>query len=159
MTVLRAAALTLLAMTLASAQVQAQALAGDATRSPESLVHAFMADYLAWNDRAHRETERAPEDQDLERAEAEYEALLRRYCRPGFAGQLIAFGSESMHDPAREQIVGVTTRGDTTVVTTRHTNPTGGFAAEFEYYLLSQDGRWYLEQVYYVSDDGKHPTL
>jgi hypothetical protein len=162
--VLRVAAFTILAMTTSATHLEAQAVnvqlaPADSTTGPEAVVRAFMADYLAWNDRAHREAERAPEDQDMDRAEAEYDALLRRYCRPGFTGQLIAFGSESAHDPAKEAIVSAATRGDTSVVRTRQAREPGGFASEFEYHLLFQDGRWYLEQVYYVGDDGKHPTL
>ncbi len=161
---LHLAALFALAMTTSATHLEGQSVdvqlaPADSMKSPESVVRAFMADFLAWNDRANREAERAPEDQDMDRAQAEYEALLRRYCRPGFTGEPIAFGSVSWHDPATESIVSVTTRGDTSIVRTLHTREPNRVAHEYEYHLLFQDGRWYLEQVYYLSDDGKHPSL
>lgn len=136
--------------------------AADAMKDPESIVLAFIQDYKSWNDRAYEESERLEHsEQAMIRAEAEYRKLLSKYCRPGFAGEPIAFGSESSHDISREKVDSVIIDGKNAIVKTRHTKKRGPVEMEDDYeYHLSLDGaRWYLEQVYYVDADGKYEGL
>lgn len=123
--------------------------------TPESVVLAFMADYTEWNRRAFA---RMDADPGGAIAQAEYGELLRKYCRPGVTGKLAAFGSESSHDPAREAITSVATRGTTSVVKTRLTKPYNLFT-DYEYHLTFADGRWYLDEVYFVDREGKWESL
>lgn len=123
--------------------------------TPESVVLAFMADYTDWNRRAY---ERADADPGGAIAQAEYRELLRKYCRPGFSGKLIAFGSESSHDPAREAILSMATRGETAIVRTRLTKRYN-LTSEYEYHLTFEDGRWYLDEIYFVDEEGKWESL
>lgn len=136
--------------------------AADVMKDPESIVLAFIQDYKSWNDRAHEEAESLEHsEQAMDRAEAEYEKLLSKYCRPGFSGEPIAFGSQSSHDISREKVVSVIIDGKNAIVKTKHTDKRGSLEMEDDYeYHLSLDGaRWYLEQVYYVDADGKYEGL
>lgn len=127
---------------------------------PAALVRAFMADYLAWNDRAFGDDENGFSVESMERADADYRTLLERYCRPGFRGEPISYGSHSAHDPAREVIVSVDTHGDTAVVTTRHTaTHPSTFISDHEYRLAREGGRWYLEEIFYVDGEERYPSL
>jgi len=97
----------------------------------------------------------------MDRAEAEYEKVLAKYCRPGFKGEPIAFGSHSSHDPSHEKIVSVVVESNKAIVKTKHTKRRASLEMEddYEYHLSFDDARWYLEQVYYVDADGKYEGL
>lgn len=128
--------------------------------TPDGLVRAFLVDYQAWNDRAQRASE-IDGERGMELAQADYDRLLRVYCRPGFRGEPLAFGSRSNHSPADERILSTEIDGAHALVRTRDTHTIAGTVldADYEYQLIRADGRWYLEQVYYVDDEGKYPSL
>jgi len=134
------------------------AFADDAKRGPEQLVLAFMRDYMAWNDRSYLASKGNHSQAVNRKIESDYQALLRKYCRPDFSGEPIAYGSESSHDPAKEKIVSVSIASSSAVVATQHTGDTG-FVADYEYQFVFTKGRWYLEQVYYVDEGKKYPGL
>ena len=78
---------------------------------PVELVRAFIADYDLWNARAYQRSKspgRRTDDQMWAVCEVirrEWAGLLARFCRPGFVGESISYGSDSDHDPAREVVV------------------------------------------------------
>ena len=126
-------------------------------QDPESIVESFIGDYYRWNDRSRtRCASMSPEM--LAAAEREYELLLSQYCKPGFRGQAIAFGSPSAHDPDREEIRQTRISGDGAIVTTTKTDE-DGFQADYEFILTLSDGRWFLEAVDYIDDEGRYPGL
>jgi hypothetical protein len=124
---------------------------------PKFVVEAFIADYLAWNDKAYVESKTSDEN----RAEADYQKLLARYCRPGFTGEPISFGSDSSHGPLNETVVSVTTEGDSSIVKTRHIQDIDSFQflSDYEYHLSREGDRWYLDRVFYVDAQGKYDCL
>lgn len=129
---------------------------------PESLVRSFQADYLAWNDAAFSREDKSGR-QVMDWAKQAYGELLRKYCRPGFSGQPIAFGSTSAHHPEHERIVSIKAIGtagarvrtqiDDSVV------PGSSFLVDYEYVLGFSDGRWFLHAVDYLDADGRYPGL
>ena len=134
---------------------------GNDLDSPRSLVESFLSDYQSWNDKAH----------SLKKAEVEYTGeamkmakelyhknIISKYCKAEFKGEPIAFGSESSHAPELEVILTEEIIGDKATITTKHTN-SNNFVADYEYRLIKENGRWFLEAVDYVDQDGKYPGL
>jgi hypothetical protein len=94
--------------------------------------------------------------------EAEYKKIIRKYCRPSYQHLGIAFGSDSAHDPKNEVIVSVKTENNKSVVKTRLMKETIGktkYTDEYEFHLTYENNRWYLEQIYYVDEEGKYEGL
>ncbi|EJE49706.1 hypothetical protein PMI14_05711 [Acidovorax sp. CF316] len=120
-----------------------------------ALVHSFIADYEAWNDTAQRQSDKAPlrskAAQDaMEAAERAYAQLIGTYCPPGYRHQGISFGSEAMHRTADEKILGVDTKGRSSVVRTRLAQFSSGvdISSQYEYHFeKAQGGRWYLVRL------------
>jgi hypothetical protein len=52
-------------------------------------------------------------------AEQNYHALLKKYTKPDFRGEPIAYGSESSHDPLREKMTAQKIEDSRGVVTRR----------------------------------------
>jgi len=127
-------------------------------QDPESIVKAFIGDYYQWNDRSRTLCASNVSPEMLADAEHDYELLLSRYCKPGFRGQAIAFGFPSAHDPNREEIKETRINGDSAIVRTTKTDE-DGFQADYEFILTSSDGRWFLEAVDYIDDEGRYPGL
>jgi hypothetical protein len=126
---------------------------------PQSIVRRFIADYQQWNDRSHSRCEHDDSAAALEAAEDDWAQLLSRYCRSGFSGEPIAFGSDSNHHPERERVIGVQNVGHRSVVTTVNTDA-NGFEAKYEYSLVCEAGNWYLEAIDYIDLDGSRiPSL
>ena len=130
-------------------------------RDPESLVKEFICDYLAWNNRAHALTEGDSSESADDLIESGWRQLIQKFCLPNFKGQPIAYGSESSHAPEREKIISIDTKDDAAIIRTRvkASDPNSDFCADYEYDLIQASGRWYLEQVYYVDDEGRYPGL
>ncbi len=94
--------------------------------------------------------------------EAEYKKIIRKYCRPNYKHLSIAFGSDSAHDPENEVIVSVKTENNKSVVKTKLMKETDGktkYTDEYEFHLTYENNRWYLEQVYYVDEEGRYEGL
>jgi hypothetical protein len=133
---------------------------------PTAVVLAFIADHHRWN-AASRERDRlagrsaARQRAAVEATEQEWAAVLARYCRPGFAGQPIAYGIPPLHDPGCEAVVSVRPRGDRCLVRTRKVYEVGGvgMVQEFEYRLSRADGRWFLESVRCIVDGRGYESL
>ena len=128
-------------------------------KDPETIVKAFITDYCQWNDRAYERSKSSGVSEEiLDEAESEYAELLRRYCRPGFSGQTIAFGSHSSHSPRTETIREIILEGEHATVKTVAVDSLG-FEANYEYSLAFADGRWFLEAVDYIDEEGRYPGL
>jgi hypothetical protein len=143
-------------LTSIRALISGTAAAPDFAATPESLVRQYFVDFKKWNDRA---SARSDTDRSMDRAEADYAKLLRKFCLPGFKGKPIAYGSESSHSPDGESIVSSKLLKTTAIVNTQSKSPSHGFLSDYEYHLSYQSGRWYLVEVYYVDPDGKYPGL
>jgi hypothetical protein len=127
-------------------------------QDPKSIVRSFITDYCRWSDRANARCGKDPSWKSFEVVDAEYTELLTRYCRPGFRGKNVAFASPSMHDPNTETIREVIINNSQAVV--RTTNADGsGFETDYEYSLRLDTGRWFIEGVDLIDDEGPGPVL
>lgn len=129
--------------------------------SPRSLVESFISDYQRWNDKAYSLSEAEVEytGKAMEMAKDLYHKnIISKYCKPNFKGQPIAFGSDSSHDLEQEVILTEEIDGDAAIIKTQHAN-SNNFVADYEYRLIKENGRWFLEAVDYVDSDGKYPGL
>lgn len=128
---------------------------------PVAVVKAFIADHFRWNRTAYERDPTASDEAAVEATKREWAALLARFCRPGFVGEPISYGIPYLHDPAREVIVSATPRGNRCLVKTQMTADVGGMDSitNFEYRLSRVDGRWYLESIKCVFEDGKYESL
>src|SRR5262249_19536053 len=129
------------------------------TKEPVLLVKEFICDYHRWNDNAYLKHENSDSEAVQKSIESEWQTILQKYCRPDFEGQPIAYGSESDHDLAREEFVSTEIEGGVATIRTRTKKADSDFIADYEYVLKHNEGRWLLEQVYYVDDEGKYPGL
>lgn len=102
---------------------------------------------------------------------AEYKKIIKKYCRPGHYHLDPSFGNDSNHHPDEEVIVSVVIADDTAIVKTERTKDLGFMKhiSDYEFYLSHEKGRWnfvtfekerwYLEQVYYVNEEGRYESL
>jgi hypothetical protein len=122
--------------------------------TPESLVKNFIEDFFQWNNKC-------PEIRTLQQIEAEYLKIVEKYCRPNFQPLGVAFGSDSRHHPDNEKIISVETFGNETIVKTQNTKDYGfgKFVSDYEFHLSYENERWFLEQIYYVNEEGKYESL
>lgn len=133
---------------------------------PSEIVRGFIADYGRWNADAKARYDQASHSDEAQLeaiaiARSEYGALLAKYCRPGFRGQPVAFGTPSAHDAASEQIQSTNTRGRRCLIKTRQAlEADPGIGTEYEYRLTCDDGdRWYLESVKAVIRGRRYESL
>ncbi len=128
---------------------------------PKELVASFIADYFAWNSRAQQlcDEEIGNTGEAMDEAERLYEeTIIAVYCRPGFRGEPIAFGTESSHQPGKDVIISEETTDTRSVVNTQHTGDFD-FVSDYQFVFTKTDGKWYLEAVDYVDGDEKYPSL
>ena len=145
----------------------ATTVAGDEDAALRALVRNFIADYEAWNDMAQQQSRAVPRQSQASRdaidaAVRAYGEIIARYCAPGYRHQGIAFGSESSHRSAGEEILGVGTEGAHRVVHTRMTKDMAGLpiTSLYEYHFTpAPGGGWHLARLLVVIDDEKLETL
>jgi hypothetical protein len=129
--------------------------------TPKQLVEAFINDYFAWNGRAYALEELETDDSGdaMDEAERTYaESIIKVYCRPGFSGEPISYGSDACHEPGKEIIVSEEIMESRTIIKTKHTGDFD-FVSDYEYLFTRTDGRWFLESVNYIDADGAYPSL
>src|SRR5258706_11018185 len=126
--------------------------------TPESVVQAFIADYKQWSDHASETLRQNPSPETMEQADVDYELLLALYCPPGVNRKAAAINSPSSHDPERERVLSVTNEGVRSVVSTEVLDQSG-FTDAYEYSLLHSNGRWLIEGIDYLDEEGKWPSL
>ena len=129
-------------------------------QKPGDLVLAFIEDYFEWNSEAVKlggiKFEHSTDTHN--RIQHSYRKLLDKYCRPGFEGEPIAFGTESSHEPNKEVIISEDIGDSKASIRTRHTDQFG-FEAEHEYRFELEGSRWYLVAVDYIDGNEKYPGL
>jgi len=129
----------------------------NALASPEKLVESFIADYFEWNNAANTRFEDGDFVEAATLSEREYAEIVATYCRPGHQSQSIACSSESNHALSFEKIASVDTSSERSVVRTQRSS---GPEAIYEYHMVFINGRWFLESILYVDEDGKkHESL
>ena len=125
--------------------------------TPEQVVIAFQHDYKIWNDQAFQQRQSREAKDIMPFAQKSWNELLKKYTKPDFEGEPIAFGSESSHDPQQEKVISTKITGNVAIVTTRlsqrYCSPV------YEYQLFKQSNNWYLSQIFLVDEDGKYPSL
>lgn len=94
-------------------------------------------------------------------ADAEYKKLIEKYCRSEFQPLGVAFGGDPAHHPDNEKIISVETFGNKSIVKTQNTLDYGfgKFVSDYEFHLSYENERWYLEQIFYVTDEGRYECL
>jgi hypothetical protein len=129
---------------------------------PDEFVRAFITDYERWNQFAYQLSEKLPYTYlgDAAKTSA-YLTTMGKFCPPGHKYQPIAFGSDSLHDNAREVVVGAERTADACVVKTRHTKVISNttLVSDFEYHLRRTGERWFLTSLLYVNEKGKYECL
>jgi hypothetical protein len=128
---------------------------GAPSNEPEDIAVAFIADYKEWNDFAYASKQAG---NDFEPAELSYDALIAKYCRAGKQRQGLAFSSHSMHSPETSEVIGTKGRGDRKKVTVRETTPSG-YQPIYEFDFIHADGRWFLDELYFVDVEARNRRL
>jgi hypothetical protein len=127
--------------------------------TPTEITKLFIIDYKIWNDKAHThyEKEKGKADSEIEEA---YQKLIAKYCQASKKHQPLAFGSESAHHPEQEQIIGEKIKGNKAIVKTefKKSKPIK-IAHHYEYHFIKINNQWFLEEVYYVDEEGKYEGL
>ncbi|HFZ1497739.1 TPA: hypothetical protein ACIJT1_001462 [Citrobacter freundii] len=132
--------------------------AGDIlANTPEQVITAFQRDYKYWNDQSFQRNQNYGKQEVMLLAQKGWNELLKKYTKPGFQGEPIAFGSESSHDPEQENIISVQITEKVATVTTRLSRQY--YSPIYEYQLSKENDTWYLSQIFLVDDDGKYPSL
>lgn len=125
--------------------------------TPEQVVMAFQHDYKIWNDQSFQQSQTHDAKDIMPLAQKSWNELLKKYTAPDFAGEPIAFGSESSHDPDLEKVISTKITDDNAVVTTRLSQQY--YSPVYEYQLFRDSNTWYLSQIFLVDEDGKYPSL
>jgi hypothetical protein len=95
----------------------------------------------------------------MDEAERTYaESIIKVYCRSGFSGEPISYGSAASHEPGKEIIASEEITENQAIVKTKHTGDFD-FVSDYEYLFTRTDGRWFLESVNYIDSDGAYPGL
>jgi hypothetical protein len=134
-----------------------------AATTPEKIVNDFIQDYQAWNDRiwAMSKTTRQNNEGHEKvhaRAESDYIKLVAKYYAVDVVPQPISFGSDSMHQLARELIQTVEVSGHTAMVRTKSTDD-HNFVCDYEYQLVKEAGQWRIKSLLYVTEEGRYECL
>lgn len=126
-------------------------------RTPSEITKSFIIDYKSWNDLAQSHFEKEKADIEIEKA---YQKIISKYCQAGKKHQPLAFGSESIHHPEHEQIINEKIKGNKAIVKTEYkkSEPVK-ITDHYEYHFIKINNQWYLEEVYYVDEDGKYEGL
>lgn len=125
--------------------------------TPEQVVIAFQYDYKIWNDQSFQQSQSSETKDTTLLAQKSWNELLKKYTKPDFEGEPIAFGSESSHDPEQEKIIATEITENIAIVTTKVTQLY--YSPIYEYHLVKQNNSWYLSQIFLVDEDGKYPSL
>jgi hypothetical protein len=125
--------------------------------SPEQLVVAFQHDYKIWNDESFQNRQPDNDGNAMRIAEQNYHALLKKYTKPDFRGEPIAYGSESSHDPLREKMTAQKIEDSRAIITTQVSGEY--YSPVYEYHFVKENRKWYMTQLFLVDEDGKYPSL
>ena len=134
-----------------------QNLTGQTT--PEEITKNFIKEYKVWNDKAFQlHDSKNPLAANI--AEKEYKALIEKYCVPNKVYQYLAFGDPSSHSPEEETITKSKIKQNKSVVNTTFKDKNFDYLVNYyEYHFILIEGKWFLEEVYLVDEEGKYPGL
>ncbi|TDT50526.1 NTF2 fold immunity protein of polymorphic toxin system component [Maribacter spongiicola] len=128
-------------------------------KKPTDLTKEFISDYKEWNDFAFKSKENKTEDFKFKIGKM-YDDLILKYCSPNKKYQGLAYGSSSNHCPNQEVILDELIDNNTAIVKTKFTNEKFSFLQHnYEYHFILENGKWILEELYLVDDDGKYKSL
>lgn len=127
--------------------------------NPEQLTKEFIKEYKVWNDLAFQlDQDKNPLASSL--AEKSYKELIQKYCDKNKVYQFLAFGSKSLHSPEEEIVTKSKIKNKKAIVSTRFKDKNFDFLINnYEYHFVLIDGKWLLEEVYLIDEDGKYPGL
>ena len=120
---------------------------------PVDMVVEFMKDYTVWNDFAFESDKRSGDGSLNELPELSYDALIEKYCGPSKDRQCLAYGSKSDFSPEDNSISDVKQFAEKQIVFVKHKLPFGDDEyQEFEFEFHLQNGRWMLDEIYYLDE-------
>lgn len=135
---------------------------GEFTSEIPADVRATLTGFIAalhnWEVEAWQATEADGSMETRKAVQANYQALIRRWCVADVKPQPAAYGSEPDHDPETERFVSAAVSEFECWVRTQHTDPDGS-TADYEYHLRREDGKWLVENLFYVRDGSKYECL
>lgn len=134
-----------------------QSLTGQ--NNPEEITKNFIKEYKVWNDSAFLlHNSNNPLAESI--AEKEYKALIEKYCIPNKKYQNLAFGNPSSHSTEEETITKSKISQNKAIVKTKFKDKNFDYLINhYEYHFVLINGKWLLEEVYFVDDDKKYPAL
>jgi len=118
----------------------------------------FIIALHAWEVVAYQASESNSSPAATETAKKNYNVLIREWCVADLTPQPISYGSDPNHDPDTERLVSAAMMENRCRVRTKHTNSTG-FVCDYEYHLRFENGKWLVENLFYVCDDGMYEML
>lgn len=128
-------------------------------KKPADLTKEFIIDYKKWNDFAFSSKESKDKDAEY-KIEKMYDELILKFCSPEKKYQGLAYGSDSDHCPKQELIIEEIIDSKKAIVKTKFTNEKFSFIEHnYEYHFIQNEGKWILEELYLVDDDGKYKSL
>lgn len=130
----------------------------DITADVQSTLAGFIKALHDWEVAAYQASERDDSAAAMETAQENYNSLIREWCVPDLTPQPISYGNDPNHDPDTERLVSASTTEDRCRVRTQHTDSTG-FVSDYEYHLRLTDGKWLVENLFYVDESDKYEML
>lgn len=135
-------------------------MASESTSSPEALVAAFVRDYFDWNNRAAATIGKPADRGTDQRIQQEYQALLHKYCPPGFKGEPFSYGSDSTYNPRTTRIVAKTVGATSAIVRTERPMASWSKSVHIhEFELVFRENRWFLTGIFYIDGKERLPSL
>ncbi len=128
-------------------------------KSPSDLAKEFIIDYYEWNNYAVKKDQEKTATDDA-KIEKKYRKIIRKYCGTKKDYQGISYGTLASHNPKYEKIVDQLLEGSKAIVITKYIDPERSYDyADYEYHFIRKKNRWFLEEVYYVDEEGKYKSL
>ena len=132
----------------ATAQPNAPEFCADLPVEPAEIARAFLADYHRWNDFAWAVRDVDKTGGAVQRA---YDQLIAHYCGPAKHPQLPAYGSHSTFT-AENSSIGAETGDDMRRTVAAAVRDQSGYEQSFEFDFVQSEGRWMLEELYYLDE-------
>ncbi len=123
--------------------------------SPSSTVKEFIIEFEKWNNWAFEFEENESSVTTISKG---YNKIISCLCAPSVIPQPASYGSESNHTPKSERIINEESSGNHAVVYTKQVGA-HNFESDYEYHLILIDGKWLINSLLYVCDDGKYECL
>ncbi|NET36815.1 MAG: hypothetical protein F6K19_33105 [Cyanothece sp. SIO1E1] len=132
-------------------------------QSPSLLVMEFIMDYRLWNDSAVNRSDRADFSEAARQPiQIDWQKIIDKFCLPGFKSRPLSYNRVSRHGVAREAICSAETIADKALVRTiiqTEIISNGSVETHYEYALQRLNNRWFLTQIYSISERGRYPHL